>query len=115
MSKLDDALREALRRQDPPEGFAARLMQRLPSRDREGAVVRTMAPPRWSFRLRWAVALAAAIVLLVAGAEYRRQRLQRVAEERARDQVMLALRITGSKLRMVQERIHWVARAPLER
>jgi len=29
MSKLDDALREALRRQEPPDGFADRVMAKV--------------------------------------------------------------------------------------
>ena len=29
MSKLDDALREALRRESPPEGFAERVMAKV--------------------------------------------------------------------------------------
>jgi len=65
-------------------------------------------------RLRWAAAFAAA-VLRVSGLEYRSQRLERAEGERARREVMLALRITGSKLRLAQALVRRVNYAPLER
>ena len=51
---------------------------------------------------RW-LAAAAAVVLLAGGFEMQRER--RARGEFARDQVMLALRITGSKLQLVKEKI----------
>jgi hypothetical protein len=64
--------------------------------------------------LSWAAACAA-VVLLAGGLEYRSQRLERAEGERARREVMLALRITGSKLRLAQARVQRIGYAPLER
>ncbi len=111
MSRLDDALREALRRVEPPEGFADRVLENLPSRDRKGASVYTPRERWWFFRaprLRWATALATLVLVAGGAAEYRRRQALRVEQERARDQLMLALRITGSKLRLVQQKAHWM-------
>ncbi len=118
MNRLEDALREALRREEPPVGFAERVMERVQSRaqraPRQGAVNRW-----WSFRqpfgLRWAAAFASLVLLIGGGIGYRQHKAERAKAEHAKDQLMLALRITGSKLRMVQERIRWVEEAPIER
>jgi hypothetical protein len=116
MSRFEDELRKALRREEPPEGFAERVMARIQSRDS----VRE-ASGRWSGllaafrapRLRWAAACAAA-VLLAGGLEYRSRKLERAEGERASRQVMLALRITGSKLRLAQDHVRRIDYAPLE-
>ena len=92
MKSLEDDLRAALRRQEPPPGFAARVMSRL---DRT---------PWWRAWRRWAVA-AAMVLVVAAGAEYRHQRAERIAGEAARRQVLQALRITGAKLRLVQSKV----------
>jgi hypothetical protein len=126
MNRFEDALREALRREEPPEGFAGRVMARIQSQDRmplgqDALGVRGATGP-WSSllaafrapRLRWATACAAA-ALLVGGLEYRSQRLERAEGERASRQVMLALRITGSKLRLAQAKVQRIGYAPLER
>ncbi len=105
MSRLDDALREALRREEPPEGFAGRVMARIEARkERAGAWDGLMAAWRGP-RLRWAGALAGA-VLLIGTAAY--QETQRAEGEQAKRQVMLALRITGAKLDLARARIQRV-------
>jgi hypothetical protein len=121
MSRFEEALREALRRQEPPEGFAGRVMARIQSREREAAGGGLAIGP-WGRllagfrapRLRWAAACAAA-ALLLGGLEYRRQSLERAEGERASRQVMLALRITGSKLRLAQAYVQRINDAPVER
>jgi hypothetical protein len=111
MSRLDDALREALRREEPPDGFAERVMARIQAApDRAGAWagwLDAFRRPHW----RWATAIAA-VALAVGAAEYRNQRVE---GERAKDQVMLALRITGSKLRLTQAAVQRISYAPRER
>jgi hypothetical protein len=112
MSRLDDALREAMRRETPPGGFAERVMARVQAAPEP----RTWAGWLAAFRrpqLRWATALAA-VVLVVGTAGYRNEMQKRAEGERARDQVMLALRITGGKLRMTQEAVRRIGYAPRE-
>ena len=91
MSRLDDELKVAMRREEPPPGFAGRVLARTARR-------RTARP--W-----WVVAIAAA-VLLAAGLEFEHERRLRAEGERAKAEVMLALQITGSKLQFVKEKIH---------
>ena len=88
MSPFDKDLREALQRQQPPLGFANRVLAR--AHDAE-------ARRRFSMMWRWA-ATAAAVLVLTAGPMIYRERLRRIEGEKVKEQVMLALRVTGSKL-----------------
>ena len=91
MSRLDDELKIALRRVDPPPGFAGRVLAGAES-NRRGR--------RW-----WTAAIAAGL-LLAGGLEFERERRIRAEGEQAKQQVLLALRITGAKLQIVKEKIH---------
>ena len=101
--RLEDALRDALRRQDPPEGFAERVLARLGTPE--------PAPPGFWQRLgAWfrlpvlRVATAGALsVVLAAGVLYQHARQARA--EAARRQVMVALRITSETLEAVREQV----------
>ena len=97
MNPFDEELREALQRRQPPAGFAERVLARIP-----GAAPQRQKP---SFRWQWLAAAAAAVLILTVGLAFYRQHLRRIEGEKAKDQVMLALRVTGSKLRGVQERV----------
>lgn len=92
---LEAELRQALWRQDPPEGFAERVIQQAgPARAQFQAPER-----RRRFRLLWpSVSVAAAAVLAVSGAvEYRH-----VQEERAGRQAIEALQILAEGLNLAQ-------------
>lgn len=91
MSRLDDELKIALGREEPPAGFADRVLVGFEPRRSTG---------RW-----WAAAIAAT-VMLAAGVEFEHQRRLRAEGEQAKERVMLALQITGSKLHVIQEKIH---------
>jgi hypothetical protein len=120
MSQFDDALREAMRREQAPEGFAERVMARIEA----GGTARPEPKiPFWSgmlaaFRgpqLRWASGFAVvALVIGGVGFEVREQR-ERAEGERAKEQVMLALRITSGKLRMVQAKVQRMQEVPMVR
>jgi hypothetical protein len=101
---LDHELKNTLRREEPSSDFTARVMARI-----QAAPERK---PNWGealrdlFRLpalRWASAAALCLLVIISTLAYRHheQTLQERAEqegERARAQVLLALRITSSKL-----------------
>jgi hypothetical protein len=110
MKDIDQELKQALRRCEPSEGFADRVLAQL-----EQERPRTRLRPRvgllqWPV-LRWAVA-AVLLISIGTGLAYRIHE-QRVADAiAAKQQVMLALRITSSKLRVAKQRVKAVERAP---
>jgi hypothetical protein len=96
MDAFDKELREHLQARSVPPGFADRVMARVPAR---------RGPLRWLWQPvgRWAAIAAVLAVTVLGGMEHERQ--QRIAGERAREQVMLALRITGTTLHQVQNKV----------
>jgi len=117
MKDLDDELTNALRREEPPAGFADRVLSRVPSWDPALAgLVRLKADPTSAELVRlkadptsvgkrpfiqWAA--AAALVAAVAGGfEYVAKQKERAEGEAATARVVLALHIARSKLQLVQ-------------
>jgi hypothetical protein len=93
MDWLEDELKQALRRQEPSPDFEARVMGQATSRVLTGAGRHRpvlMMP-------RWLAAAAMVLVIAGAGAGYRYHR-----GHVAKEQVMLAMRLAGSKLNRVQ-------------
>ena len=89
---LEDDLRRAMRRESPAPGFASRVLQRI---EREQAPKRN----------HWWRAAAASLTLtaLIGGGIAYEDHQQQVREgERAKEQVLLALRIAGEKVRYAQ-------------
>ena len=102
VEKMDDfekELREQLQARSAPGGFADRVMARVPMRQAPRGTFLGFGLPVW----RWAVAAVLVAAMVLGGLERDHQR--RVAGERAREQVLLALRITGSTLRDVQQKV----------
>jgi hypothetical protein len=95
MNRLEETLRQALRREEPPEGFAQRVLARVASP--------APAPGPWVW-LRWAVAAALPLVLLLAF-QYNAERRRRAEGERAKTQMLTALRITADKLEYAREKV----------
>jgi hypothetical protein len=89
MDWLEDELKQALGRKQPPADFEARVTA-LAGR-RSGLQFSVLAMPRW-------LATAAAVLAITgAGVGYRYHE-----GHVAKEQVMLAMRITGSKLNRIQ-------------
>src|SRR5206468_7135580 len=87
MNDFENELRAALRRKQPPDGFALRVAR---------ASVKT-AP----WRTGWIAGAIAACLLLSTGAfEYRQYQ-----GRKAKQQLLLALEITGSKLNLAEQKI----------
>lgn len=99
MDDFERELHEQLQVRSAPEGFADRVMARVPERPASHFGWLRPGTPLW----RWAVATVLVASAVLGGIEHDRQ--QRLAGERAREQVLLALRITGSTLRDVQEKV----------
>jgi hypothetical protein len=97
MNQLDDELRDALRRQAPPPDLAERVIARTRALDGHRAPVRRQP---WA----WALATAAALAFSLAPLAYMRHVRARQGEQ-AKEQALLALRVTAESLRGVQQRV----------
>jgi hypothetical protein len=98
MDNLENELRAAFRREAAPPGFAERVLARVNPEPRP-------RPGWWRApAVRWALA-AALLVAFVAGGLVAYQSWRRARGERAREQVILALQITGSQLHAVRAQI----------
>jgi len=98
---LEDQLRCALRRPEPPAGFAERVLAR--------AAVQTEAPTRpwWripGIRLAWVAACA--LLVGLAGAGYRQWQ-----GEMAKRKTLLALAAAGGEMRTAQMRVRHILAA----
>lgn len=98
MDNLERELKAAFQREPAPPGFAERVLDRVNPAQRP-------RPAWWRApALRWALT-AVLLAAFVAGGLAAYQTWQRARGERARDQVILALQITGSRLHAVQAQI----------
>jgi hypothetical protein len=97
---LEDELKLALRRKQPPPGFRERVLRQAES----SPYVRRSR--RWSYRNVAAAVLLTAI-LGGTGAHYIEQRRE---GEHAKEQMLEALRITSHTLRDTREHIHQLSK-----
>jgi hypothetical protein len=103
---LEDALKHALRREDPPEDFTQRVMARVatqkvapqPLRD-SWLTIFTQPFFRWA-------ALAAVAAAMIFGVHIYNVRRERVQGEAAKQRLMLALRVAGSKLQLAKAKVN---------
>jgi hypothetical protein len=105
MNSLEDNLRDALRRQEPSDGFAERVLSKIPER-KEGWKPSLTSLFRMPI-LRWAAVGSLVICLLFAGWVWQeRERRIRAEGEMAKAQLMQALRIASLKLNGARKKIH---------
>jgi G3E family GTPase len=91
--RIEEELKRALNRTEPPEGFADRVMARVPERQTTVAI-------RW-----WYAAVAAIVALImVLTTQQIEQRRQRQARETER-QVVFALALVAEKLDHVNAKL----------
>jgi hypothetical protein len=101
MDPFEQKLKDALRREEPPLGFATRVMARAKEQEQRSWWSGLLAG-----RLRWAVALALCVAIL-GGVLLQRER-ERAEGEAAKQQVRLALQIAGSKVRLAQTMVQQI-------
>jgi hypothetical protein len=98
MDNFERELARALERGPAPPGFSARVLARISS---ERSISRK--------RPTWRLAFATSLVLAIFAGGLQHDRVERQREtaqgEAARQQVMLALRIAGSKMQLAQHEI----------
>lgn len=108
MSRFEDDIRQALARQEPPAGFTERVLARV-----QAEPAKTSAWDRLSGffhlpMLRFAT-VAALCVALVVGVGFEQQRRLREQGLAAKQQLMLALKITSGKLHTARTAVHSIS------
>ena len=110
MTYSDQELKNALQRQEAPKGFSDRVLARLAQQG-------PAAKPRASWLnvftqpfVRWATAAAMCAALIAGGLYYRQVQIkaerERAQGEAAKQQLVLALRIAGSKLQLAKAKVN---------
>jgi len=107
MNQIEEQLKNALRRQDAPPDFTEQVLARVA----EHNSIPQVQHHSWrSFftqpLVRRAAITATAASLALGGIHYRNVRRERAKGEAAKQQLMLALRIAGSKLQLAKAKIN---------
>lgn len=104
---MDEELRQALRREEAPAGFAERVLAGV--RQRQAMEPATPWWRRWMrvhvVALRYATTLILMMAVAIGAWEYRRYEQERREGEAARQQVLLALRIASRKLQYAHTKV----------
>ena len=95
---LERELKDALERKSPPPGFAESVMKKI---RQEG-----QAPLPVRHANRWRAVAAATLLTAVIGGWAAHQAAERREGERAKEEVLLALRITSEKLSDAREHVN---------
>ena len=116
-AKIEAAWRAALEHEQAPPGFALRVEAKLKTKTTRVSGWSVLHPDRAWLRIAIAAVLLLAIIIpmglrLLHQAQTDRQ-AQIAKGEAARDQVLLALRITGTQLRTIQQRTRFINASPL--
>jgi hypothetical protein len=91
---LENDLKRALRRETPAPGFAQRVLSRIEAEDHR---------PRWSW---WRAVAASVTLTAVLGGWAAHTIHERREGERAKEQLVQAMRIAGEKVRYAQQEVH---------
>jgi hypothetical protein len=102
---LENDLKRALRRQAPAPGFAGRVMQRLEEVPR-GTRGTPRNRPVW-----WRAAAASVTLAAILGGYATHRVVEHRRGERAKEQVLTAMRIAGEKVRYAQQEVRGIGTA----
>lgn len=114
MNPLESELKNLLRRKDPPEGFAERVMARLETAVPRQTPARRVAAFLRLPTVRWAAVAAAFVAVVLGVARYQHEQRVRAQAERASQQAILALRITDEEINAALERAQHLTLRALE-
>jgi negative regulator of sigma E activity len=103
---LEDALKHALRREETPDRFTQQVMARVAAQNSAQQSVRDSWLSLFTQPLmRWA-ALAAVAAAMILGVHLYNLRRERAEGEAAKQRLMLALRVAGSKLQLAKAKVN---------
>jgi hypothetical protein len=114
---LERELKRALHREDASPDFTDRVMARITAASGNAKRTGSRDENRWwrrlmeffqPARMKWAAVGAAAFLLMVAAIgthRYRAHQAEIAEGERAREQVMLAMKIASAKLNIAQKKV----------
>jgi hypothetical protein len=106
-NQIEEQLKNALRRQDAPPDFIEHVLARVAA---QHPIPQFRSDPWWSIfsqpLVRWAAITATATSLVIGGIHYRSVRSERAKGQAAKQQLMLALRIAGSKLQLAKAKVN---------
>ncbi len=105
MDGFEEELQDALRREEPAPAFGARVAARVIKTNRRRSGWRSWLHPG----VRWATAVVLPLAIAGGVMRFRQERRERAEGEAARQQVMFALRIAGTKIRLAQTKIQNLA------
>jgi hypothetical protein len=105
MDDLEQQLKQALARKDAPTWLEAHVQEALRKTDRRPWYARWFVPAPF----RWATAALAATLVIAGVWQHERAVHERAAGEAAKEQLMIALQITSSKLHIIQEKVEAVS------
>lgn len=110
MNQIEDELKSALRREEAPPDFTGQVLARVAEQHSMRAIARN---PWWNIFMqplvRWAAVTATAASLAIGGIHYRSVQRERAQGEAAKQQLMLALRIAGSKLQLARAKVNEIS------
>ena len=107
MNQIAEMLKNALRRQDAPPDFSEQVLARVAEHN---SIPKVRHDTSWSIftqpLVRWSAITATAVSMVIGGMHYRNARRERAKGEAAKQQLMLALRIAGSKLQLARAKVN---------
>jgi hypothetical protein len=103
--RLERELRMALQREEAPPDLADRILARVNERDMSASMWLCVVHAFHLPAMKFATAATLCIALVGGSLEYRHRQQEIREGEAAKQQLMLALRITGSKLQYVENKV----------
>jgi hypothetical protein len=104
--QFEEELREAMRREDAPAGFAERVLVRAREPQTQGPWWRSWFAGANVHALRYAAAVVLIVAVIAGSLEYRRYEREQREGQAAKQQLMLALRIASRKLQYAQAKVN---------
>lgn len=106
-NQIEELLKNALRRQDAPPDFTEQVLARI---GEHNSIPQVRHATWWGIftqpLVRWSAITVTAVSLVIGGIHYRNLRRERAKGEAAKQQLMLALRIAGSKLQLAKAKVN---------